>query len=348
MPLKTIMRTLAVACVATWPAVVAAPAGPSVADPPAAGTVLAWPAGLPVYDHVVIVVEENKDYKEIIGSADAPYINGVLVAEGANLTRMYGEEHVSQGNYFWLFSGSNQTVGFDDRIPSEETHPGAYPFQTSNLGQQLIKKGRSFKGYAEGLHSIGFTDEFSPDELYARKHVPWISFGNVPNGKTVADSCNLRFDDFPTDFTQLPTVAFVIPNLENDMHNKVPDGPVRHGDTWLKEHLNVYYQWAKTHNSLLILTFDENNDRKRYKGLTNPLIDKPQDEFQSDLQNRIVTIFAGAHIKHGEYPEGKGVTHVNVLRTLEAMYGLPKSGAQQPNAAGGGISDNYVIKDLFQ
>src|SRR5437870_2631744 len=77
--------------------------------------VIPWPAGLPVYDHVVIVVEENKDYDQIIddqvtGRSKAPYINVILRKEGANLTRMFGEEHNSQGNYFWLFSGSNQCV----------------------------------------------------------------------------------------------------------------------------------------------------------------------------------------------------------------------------------------------
>src|SRR5262245_764509 len=71
-------------------------------EPPAragAARVLPWQRGLPIYDHVVIVVEENRDYDEIIGHADAPYINGVLKAEGANFTRMFAEEHYSQGNY---------------------------------------------------------------------------------------------------------------------------------------------------------------------------------------------------------------------------------------------------------
>ena len=62
--------------------------------------VISWPAGLPVYDHVVIVVEENKDYDQIIDNPSAPYINHTLRAEGANFTQMYGEEHNSQGNYF--------------------------------------------------------------------------------------------------------------------------------------------------------------------------------------------------------------------------------------------------------
>ena len=70
-------------------------------------------------------------------------------------------------------------------------------------------------------------------------------------------------------------------------------------------------------------------------------------EYLLDLRNRIVTIFAGAHIKPGVYPEGKDITHVNILRTIESMYGLPKSGAQQPNAAGAGISDDTIVTDIF-
>src|SRR5215471_7890746 len=81
--------------------------------------IIPWPAGLPVYDHVVIIVEENKDYDQIIDNPKAPYINDTLCAEGASLTQMFGEEHNSQGNYFWLFSGSNHNVGFKDVVPSE-------------------------------------------------------------------------------------------------------------------------------------------------------------------------------------------------------------------------------------
>jgi len=316
---------------------------------------LIWPAGLPVYDHILIVVEENKDYKDIIGNLAAPYINNVLKKEGANFTHMFGEEHFSEGNYFWLFSGDNQTIGFTDQVPSEENNHN-YPFTSPNLGEQLISNGHSFKGYSESLPEIGFSG--AKQGLYARKHVPWISFSNVPNGKTITTSSNVRFTDFPLDPSQyhtLPTVAFVIPNQDNDMHNGPSAKSIPAGDRWLKKNIDAYFQWAKTHNSLLILTFDENDDKRGYKGLTNPLVD-PQTcigpgrdrQYCVDLQNRIVTIFAGAHIKPGDYAEGKGITHVNILRTLEAMYGLPKAGLQQPNAAGAGINDKYVITDVFE
>src|SRR5271169_3759653 len=77
-----------------------------------------WSSTLPVYDHIVIVVEENKDFEQILGNEfEAPYIRAIA-AEGASISRMFGEEHNSQGNYFWLFSGSNQNVGFFDQVPS--------------------------------------------------------------------------------------------------------------------------------------------------------------------------------------------------------------------------------------
>jgi len=307
------------------------PAPPPMVTPQAPTPARSWPAGLPVYDHIVIVVEENKDYEDIIGNPDAPYINGTLKREGANLTQMYAEEHHSQGNYFWLFSGSNQNVGFNDHIPP-------HPIEASNVGEQLIRAGHSFKGYAEDLPTIGSL--VIQSDLYARKHVPWISFSNIPNGTTVANSSNLRFQDFPSDYSTLPTLAFVIPNLVNDMHNAVLPSSMRAGDTWLREHLDGYYTWAKQHNSLLILTFDE--DSHGPQGLTNPA------DVDPEKKNHIVTILAGAHIKPGDYPEEKGVTHVNLLRTLEAMYKLKKSGAQQQHALKAGITDDFIIIDVFE
>lgn len=283
---------------------------------------VSWTSGLPVYDHIVIVVEENKDYDQIIGNADAPFINNTLKAEGANLTRMYGEEHHSQGNYFWLFSGSNQNVGFVNKIPCE-------CFTAHNLGEQLIGAGKTFKGYSQGLPAIGST--LHKSGAYARKHVPWISFSNL--GATT--SFNLRFQDFPTDFTTLPTVSIVIPDLDNDMH----DGSIKDGDNWLKANLGKYYDWAKKNNSLLILTFDE--DSHSGQGLTDPAA------AHSSKQNRIVTILAGARIKPGDYDESTGATHVNLLRTLEAMYGLGKSGFQQPLACKAGIPDDRILTDIF-
>ena len=291
-----------------------------------------WQPDLPVYDHVVIVVEENKNYGQIIGSPNAPYLNDVLRKEGANLTRMFAEEHFSEGNYFWLFSGSNQHVGFVDRVPDA-------PVDAENLGHELISSGHSFAGYSEGLPSVGSTAPALGH--YARKHVPWIAFSNIPQGTAAPSSSNLRFEDFPSDFSKLPTVAFVIPNLIHDMHDGSPAVSVGSGDEWLRKHIDPYYQWAKEHNSLLIITFDE-DAKARYPGeLTDPASATLRG------QNRIPTLLAGAQIKHGDYEEGKGVNHVTLLRTLEAMYHLKRAGKQQELAEAAGMEDDFVIMDVF-
>ena len=320
-----------------------------------------WPPGLPVYDHIVIVVEENKDYDQIIDNPKAPYLNLTLRKEGASLTRMFGEEHNSQGNYFWLFSGSNQNVGFNDQIPTKQNN-SAYPFTAPNLGGALIEKGLSFRGYSEDLPDTGSTNEFGLNSAghksYAHKHNPWVSFACEP-GNVLATASNLRFADFPTSPTTLhtlPTVSFVVPGLKHDMHDGDPKQSVPEGDRWLQTNLDAYYQWAKTHNSLLIVTWDESDDKDRdpstgtestVLGLTDPSV-APIDQRTRNVQNRIATIIAGAHVKQGDFAEGQGVTHVNLLRTLEAMYGLRKAGAQQPNAAAMGITDTRTITDVFQ
>jgi hypothetical protein len=298
----------------------------------------AGPASLPRFDHVVVVVEENKDYDQIIGNPAAPFVNQLAV-EGANLIRMFGEEHNSEGNYFWLFSGDNQGVGFNDAVPAQ-------PLKASSLGEQLVKAGFSFKGFAQALPAAGSVAELEPancsfsDCVYGRKHVPWISFAAIPS------AANLRFADFPSDFTTLPTVAFVMPDLNHDMHNGALSVSIPAGDKWLRDNLKRYYLWAKTHNSLLIMTFDESDNVTNILGPTDPAADPSLGRAQRVLQNHIPTVFAGAHVKP-HYRSAQMANHVTILRTLEAIYGLPKSGAQAANALRAGITDDAVLADIF-
>jgi phosphatidylinositol-3-phosphatase len=68
---------------------------------------------------------------------------------------MFAEEHPSEGNYFWLFSGGDQDVGFFDQVPRAK-------LPASSLGEQLIKKGLSFKGYSQSLPAIGSEVDVTP------------------------------------------------------------------------------------------------------------------------------------------------------------------------------------------
>ncbi len=255
--------------------VIAVVPGPCTRHVPPTGSV-------PQLSHVVVVIMENHSYREVLGGSSAPYIKS-LAASGATMTQSFATGHPSQPNYLQLFSGSTQGVT-NDSCP--------HTFDGANLGAELLAAGRTFVGYSESMPSDGFTGCWSG--RYARKHNPWVDFSNVPA------SSNLTFDRFPTTYSSLPTVSFVVPNLCNDMH----DCSIATGDAWLRNHLDAYVQWAKTNDSALVLTFDEDD---------------------TSQSNQIATVFVGQRVKVGSYAEH--VTHDNVLRTLEDMFGLPAAGA---------------------
>ena len=248
----------------------------------AAGTTTAASNRVPEPEHIVVVVLENHSFDEIFGTGEAPFLD-YLATHGAVFTRSFAVAHPSQPNYFALFSGSTQGVR-DDR---------PYSLAAPTLAGSLHAVSKSFVGYVE---------RGSP-----RKHNPWESF---------AESQDVEQDmsRFPSDFAQLPTVSFVIPNLDHDMH----DGTVAEGDAWLRQHLGPYADWSHGHNSLLIVTFDE-----------------PHGE-----GTRIPTVFFGAAVRPGVY--GEQINHYSVLRTIEEMYRLSLLGE---SALATPIADVWVVHE---
>lgn len=238
-------------------------------------------AAVPTPAHVVIVVEENRSQSNIIGNKAAPFINQ-LAAGGAMMAQSFAETHPSEPNYYALFAGN--TLVTDNVCP---VNAG----DTPNLGSQLLGAGYTFTGFAESLPGPGSAD--CRAGKYARKHVPWASFTNIPATRS------LPFTAFPSNYAGLPTVSMVIPNLDNDMH----DGSIAQGDRWLYQNLSQYASWARANNSLLILTWDEDDNTAR---------------------NQIPTVIYGAGVRPGTYDQP--ISHYNVLSTLEQMYGLPKLG----------------------
>lgn len=255
------------------------PHAPSTPGAPSAG-----PAGQGAErGHVVIVVFENKAYRQVAGDRDAPYLNGLMTG-AAVFADAHGVAHPSQPNYLALFSGSTQGVT-DDHCPVRASGP--------NLAQQLLAAGRSFTGYAEDLPAAGYRG--CSKGQYAAKHNPWADFDNVPA------SADQPFTAWPADPAALPTVAFVVPNMCDDMH----DCSIRNGDDWARQHLDAYRRWASDHDSLLVVTFDEND---------------------GSAGNQILTLVTGAGVRPGVRTES--VNHYSVLRTVEDRYGLlPLGGA---------------------
>ncbi|HWD06306.1 MAG TPA: alkaline phosphatase family protein [Amycolatopsis sp.] len=275
------------ALLAVTPAACSGPAPatpPPASSPPAAPSPVAGP--LPRPDHVVVVVLENHGIDQMSG---ATFLNQ-LAAQGARFTGATAITHPSQPNYLALFSGDTQGVT-DDSCPHTFTGP--------NLGRQLTDAGDTFAAYSEDLPQPGYLGCQTGD--YVRWHAPWTDFTTVP------PTANRPLTEFGPDYAKLPTVSFVIPNMCHNMHDCDPVI----ADAWLRANFGPFTRWAATHNSLLIVTFDEAED--------------------GSATNGIPLSFTGPMVRPGTYPEP--VDHYRLLRTVEALYGLPALGhaaAQTP------------------
>jgi hypothetical protein len=347
--------------------------------------VKAQPRLMPPFDHIVIVIEENKGYDDILNKKsdgehyDAPYLNE-LAQEGASFTNAHGEWHPSQPNYLELFSGLQQTIVDDNCVKP-------FSINAPDLASELQQNRLTFKGYAEDLPAdlskcyrylkpgkdgkpakdpdpnrdkgwVATTMTASQD-TYVSKHVPWLNFTNPPPSLPWTSNLAGR-----QDYGFLPKVAMVIPNDWHNMHPTKDNHPkppentkpqeiqcgdgkplpmsavdqpasVRCGDDWLKKNMSAYAAWARNHNSLLIVTWDEDSSTEQCKEVGTGVCQMKYPDGShigtTPENNRIPTIFVGARVKVGQYAEW--INHYNVLRTLEDMYrlkGLGVSASVQP------------------
>lgn len=203
--------------------------GPRTTPPPSpTGTV-------PQFGHVVVVVEENSSYSEVIGSSDMPYLNSLANQYGL-ATQYFANTHPSIGNYFMLTTG--QIVTNDDSFTGT--------VDADNIVRELVASGKTWKSYAESRYD---------PVLYAKRHDPLSYFSDVVNSP--AQSQNLvLMSQFSSDLSNntLPNFSFVVPNLLNDAH----DAPLQVADAWLQDNIAPLISNAQFQkDGLLIIVFDE-------------------------------------------------------------------------------------------
>jgi len=301
-------------------------------------------------DHIVVVVLENRDLDQVVGSTQCPFINTRLIPEGALLRNSLAIGHPSQPNYLELFSGSPQmTQGSDGPVPGSLAPagaPGTGPgLDAPNLGAATIAAGRTFAGYAEGLQLAGDPLAYAGGGrsrlLYVRKHNPWSNFiARAPAGQQLPADVNRDFSSFPAnDFMRLPALSFVIPNQCHDAHGTAADCPdgdanLAAADRWLEDHLYGYAQWAKAHNSLLILTTDEGE------------VAVGRDPATGLELTRITTVLVGGRIRPGDYQRRIDVYGLCALIAL-VENAAPPAACGQPAALAEarGLADAVMLSE---
>jgi len=268
------------------PAPTATPS-PSPSPPPV--------GNVPNFDHVYVIIFENKEYSGVVGSSSAPYMNS-LIAKYGSATNVTAERHPSEPNYIALTSGSTQGI----------TDDGVYNLGVNNLFDQITASGRTWRAYQQGYPSPCFSGSSSSAVVdgdgksgaYVRKHNPAISYTSISRNasKCANISSFANFDPAAANF------EFITPNMINDMH----DGTVADGDNFLKAFLPRITGSPAFNNSLVLVTFDE--------GSTN-----------IGGGGHIMTIAITPTMTTG-YKATGAYTHYSMLRTIEQAWGLPTLG----------------------
>jgi hypothetical protein len=246
-------------------------------------------------DHLIVVIEENHSFEQIIGSPDAPFLNR-LAGHGTLLTQYYAITHPSLPNYVALLSG--QTSLHNDCE--------ACTFGGPSLVDQLEARHISWAAYLEGLPRPCSTVPNSG--AYTEAVDPFMHAADIRHHPARCDRV-LPFSRFHTDLAagRLPTVVFVMPNLHHEMHS----GPIRVADRWLQHLVDQLHRtpvWRT--DTRLVVTFDEST-RSDVRSCCAGL----------GRGGRIPTIVAGPRIPQGRDPTP--YTHYSLLRSIESAFGLP-------------------------
>jgi phosphatidylinositol-3-phosphatase len=263
--------------------------------------------GIPPVQYFAIVVVENSNYSDIVGSPNAPYINA-LIAQGGLAANYYANVHPSIGNYFVMTTG----VAYS----TDDNFSGVVPID--NVVRELGIVSKSWKVYAQSLPSQGYLGgDVYP---YLRRHNPISYFSDVQPPSQL----NMNIVDFSqlsADLSnnQLPSYSFLVPDAEHDAHDCPGGGSncdigtrVAAADTWLSNNLpqllsNPQFQ----QNGILVITTDES---------------------RNDITNgggRVATVILGSHVKVG-YVGTVLYDHRSLLGLSMAALGV----SAIPNGAG--------------
>ena len=247
------------------------------------------PSGRPA--HIAVILMENEEYGDIVGSSQTPYIHG-LARRYALATSMYAITHPSLPNYLALTGGS--TFGIDSDCTSCSV-------DATSIVDQLQSDRISWKAYMEDLPHPCFTGAGAGE--YAKKHDPFAYYTRITSDPRACDRIvpltQLQADERAH---SLPTFIWITPNLCHDMH----DCPPPTGDRFLSGLVPPLLN-ALGPRGLLVLTWDE--------GLTDDGC------CRLAAGGHIVTILAGGEARAGARLNAP-VDHYSVLQTIEDLLGL--------------------------
>lgn len=256
------------------------------------------PIAVPSYAHVFLIMMENTWYGSVVGSGEAPYLNGTLIPSGALATNYFALTHPSAPNYWALTSGQIPQYSNCSLPPKAPTMPNCL-WKVTNLSDEFTGAGLPWSAYYEDMPQNCYADHNAPSNYtYTPNYNPWINYMDVnPSGCTH----DVAMPTSPSGLASAvsgQSFAMISPNLCHDMHNC----PISTGDQWLAQNVPAIQQSAACAQScLIIISWDED------------------DTYHN---NQVATIMWGsAHVPAGR-KDGARYNHYALLHTIEQALGL--------------------------
>lgn len=323
-------------------------------EPPAAA-----PAVIARYEHIFLIIEENKGYGKIIGDRSAaPNINRLAEEYGA-ATQFYAEVHPSEGNYVAILGGDTFGIHDDDayycKPKLQDPWCGAsgradyvdHTISSPSLVDQLEAKGLTWKAYMESIPTPGSgavrwptaDDPISgtPAEIYAVKHNGFMNFKRVQDDPRRAAKI-VGFDVLERDLKsgQLPNYAHIVPNQCDDMHGRdrgthTPEdcrksnseALIKRADKMVGDLVDEIMHsavWKTPGNTAIVITFDENDGAER-SAKTQGCCGYDPSSPANFGGGRIPTIVITNHGARA-VKDDTPYNHYSLLRTTETAFGI--------------------------
>ena len=253
---------------------------------------------VPNFEHLVIVVLENKEFGTVIQSPRMPYFNR-LAKSYTLLTQHYAVTHPSLPNYLALIGGDTFGVTFDC---------DSCIYDAPTLPDQIEASGRTWKTYQEDMPSPCYPNPYAGN--YAIKHNPFLYFKPIRLDAARCARSVVPFTQLSADLQAgaLPNFLFITPNLCNDAH----DCEINITDDWLKTFMSQLQPALDADGKpyLIIITWDEGQGKHSCCGLPE------------EAGGRVATILVSPQAKNG-FQDDTPYTHYSILKTIEQAWSLP-------------------------
>lgn len=263
---------------------------------------------VPNFEHIVVIVFENKEFERAIGNESMPIFNR-LARDYTLLTQHYAIRHPSLPNYLAMIGGDT----FEVNRNCEDCFIDA-----PSLPDLIEASGRTWKTYQEDMPRPCFVGSWGD---YAQKHNPFMYFDSIRLDNERCERTVRPLTDLPADLAAgaLPNFVFITPNLCNSAH----DCWLGVTDDWLGLQMQALMDYfsAHTQSFLVILTWDEGDTEASCCGLPEK------------AGGRIATVLVSPQARNG-FEDDTPYTLYSLLKTIAEAWGLPYLGraAEENNA----------------